>query len=99
MVEGGVAPSFSDEAKPPAPVQLAAAPGPAGRARLQELSYADDLDFKQPYVPPTDLYIFWDKSSFKGHYATGRVSSAQRVRKVGWWWTHAAAICYLAKSS
>ena len=60
----------------------AGAPAPALPARTQELSYADDLEFKQPYVPPTDLYIFWGKSSFKGHYALGRVSSAQRVRKV-----------------
>jgi len=52
------------------------------RARLQELTYADSLEFHQPYVPPTDLYIFWGKSSFKGHGALGRVSSAQRVRKV-----------------
>jgi hypothetical protein len=63
-------------------LQLAAAPTSADRARLQELSFADDLDFKQPYVPPADLGIFWGKSSFKGHYALGRVSSAQRVRKV-----------------
>ena len=79
---GDVEAQSAEEAKLPASLQLAAAPGAAGRARLQELSYADDLEFKQPYVPPTDLYIFWGKSSFKGHYAMGRVSSAQRVRKV-----------------
>jgi hypothetical protein len=40
------------------------------------------MEFHQPFVPPTTLYLFWGKSSFKGHYALGRVSSAQRVRKI-----------------
>ena len=71
----------SSTASVSAPAVLAAAP-PARSARLQELSSAEDLAFRQPYVPPADLFIFWGKSSFKGHYALGRVSSAQRVRKV-----------------
>ena len=40
------------------------------------------MEFHQPFVPPPTLYLFWGKSSFKGHYALGRVSSAQRVRKI-----------------
>lgn len=82
-IEGG---SRADELRagsadrlPPGPALAAAG---EGKARMQELSYADDLEFHQPYVAPTDLYVFWGKSSFKGHYALGRVSSAQRVRKV-----------------
>ena len=71
---GDVEAQSAEEAKLPASLQLAAAPGAAGRARLQELSYADDLEFKQPYVPggspplPPPSSVF-DKASQESYCA------------------------------
>eukprot|EP00960_Hanusia_phi_P007926 227291-Hanusia_phi.AAC.1 len=46
------------------------------------LKYSDELELKESFIPPKNLYIFWGKSSFKGYGALGRASSADNVRKV-----------------
>eukprot|EP00961_Rhodomonas_salina_P298680 3938292-Rhodomonas_salina.3 len=51
-------------------------------ARFESLSWADELQLQPGYLPPKDLFVFWGKSSFKGHGPLGRASSAERVREV-----------------
>ena len=70
---------------PPLPMgtQLASPPSPPGAgARMQELNWLDEEPHPNNYVVPMDVFLFWGKSSFKGHGAVGRISSAQRVRQV-----------------
>ena len=49
---------------------------------MQELNWLDEEPHPNNYVVPMDVFLFWGKSSFKGHGALGGVSSAQRVRQV-----------------
>ena len=79
------APAPSELEGPPVSLALEAAGRPAppgGVAQTQELSWLDEEPHPNPYLVPQDLYLFWGSSAFKGHGATGRVSSAQRVRQV-----------------
>ena len=76
--------SFHSQKKPTDLFQRSSPPSVNARDSLvtEKLRYSDELELKDSFIPPKNVYIFWGKSSFKGYGALGRASSADNVRKV-----------------